>query len=222
MKKTYSPAEEFFQVNKPWGREVRQLRKIVLGSELVEEWKWKTPCYTLKGKNVVLIQRFKNYCAVLFFKGALVKDTDRLLVKPGKHTQAGRLLRFASVEEIKSSQRILAEYIRGAIEVEKVGKKAASSKAKVLLVPEELEQQFKQDPSLQKAFQALTPGRQRAYLIFIEAAKQSSTRLTRIQKCRERIFAGKGLNDCICGLTRKPPYCDGSHRQLKISSIQNN
>lgn len=214
--------ETFFQDNKPWSEEVRQLRKIVQGSELVEEWKWKAPCYTLNGKNVVLIQRFKNYCAVLFFKGALIKDPHQLLVKPGEHTQSGRLLRFSSVEEIKSRQPILTEYIRGAIEIEKAGKKAVSSKAKAHLIPEELDQLFKQDAVLQKAFQALTPGRQRAYLIFIEAAKQSLTRITRIQKCRARIVAGKGLNDCICGLTRKPPYCDGSHRQLTTSSTQKN
>ncbi len=199
---------------KHWQAELEQLRAILLEFPFTEEIKWGVPCYVFEHKNILIIQGFKEYCGLLFFKGALLKDAKGILIKPGENTQGGRLIRFKSVPEILKMKTPLKAYIKEAIEIEKKGLKLAPINTE-LIIPEELVRQFKKDPIFKKAFHALTPGRQRAYNMFFTAAKQTTTRETRIEKYRQQIINGKGINDCTCGLSNKMPYCDGSHKQLK-------
>lgn len=200
---------------KKWEAELRLLREVALGCGLTEALKWRLPCYTCEGSNVVILQPFKEYVAIGFFKGALLKDPEGILTKPGEHTQSGRLIRFTSVDDIKRLEPVIIAYIREAIGIEKAGLKVARKKHEAYEIPQELRQALDQQAALKKAFYALTPGRQRAYILFFSAARQSPTRVSRIEKCKERILSGKGLTDCICGLTQKPPYCDGSHKLIK-------
>lgn len=178
-----------------WQGEVAQLRKIILGCGLTEELKWGNPCYTWEQKNVVLIHSFKDYCAVLFFKGALLPDPDGLLVQQTKNVQAARQARFTSLQEIKRKKYILRTYIQKAIEVEKAGLKVTLKKTVEFPVPEEFKARLKKTPELKTAFRSLTPGRQRAYLLHFAAPKQSATRTSRIERCIPLILRGKGLND---------------------------
>ncbi len=180
---------------KKWQEEMRRLRSIVLASELTEELKWGKPCYTLEGKNVVLIIAFKEYCALLFCKGALLKDAHGILVKPGENTQAARQIRFTSVGQIVTLERALKAHIKEAIEVEKAGLDVDYKKSAELVLPDELLKNFAKNPALKTAFAALTPGRQRGYVIYFSAAKQSKTREARIEKYARLILAGKGMND---------------------------
>ncbi len=180
---------------KKWQEETEKLRTIILGCPLTEEMKWGKPCYTLEKKNIVLIQGFKEYCALLFFKGALLKDPDGLLVKPGENTQSGRQLRFTSVRQIVQMKPLVKAYIDAAIAVEQSGLKVKLKKTTDFALPEELQAQFDELPALKAAFEALTPGRQRAYLLHFAAPKQSKTRTSRIEKCVRQILSGKGLND---------------------------
>jgi uncharacterized protein YdeI (YjbR/CyaY-like superfamily) len=179
---------------KKWQEEMKKLRKMILGSELIEEWKWGKPCYTFQNSNIVLIIGFKEYCALLFCKGALLNDAGGL-IKAGENTQAARQIRFTSVREIVEMEPILKNYIHEAIEAERAGLKVNYKKSTELVFPEELQKKLKKDPAFKTAFGALTPGRQRAYNIYFSAAKQSKTRESRIEKCMERILNGKGLND---------------------------
>jgi uncharacterized protein YdeI (YjbR/CyaY-like superfamily) len=167
---------------------------ILLDCRLTEELKWGEPCYTFQGKNIVLIGAFKEYITLLFFKGALLKDTHGLLVAPG-NTQAGRQIRFTGVQEIIEMEPILKTYIHEAIEVEKAGLKVKLKKHSEYIVPEELQRKLDEIPALKTAFEALTPGRQRAYMFHISAPKQSKTRESRVEKCVPLILDGKGLND---------------------------
>jgi uncharacterized protein YdeI (YjbR/CyaY-like superfamily) len=178
-----------------WRKEFKRLRAIALGCELSEELKWGQPCYTLQKKNIVIIQGFKEYCAFLFFKGALLKDAEGLLVKPGENTQASRQIRFTNVREIVRLQRVLAAYIHEAIGVEKAGLKVKLRKTADLEMPEEFQTKLDESPALKKAFYGLTPGRQRGYLLHFSQAKQAKTRESRIAKCRGQILKGKGLHD---------------------------
>jgi len=178
-----------------WGKEVAQLRVILLDCQLNEEWKWDKPCYRYEDSNVAIIQPFKEYCALMFFKGALLNDVHGMLVSPGENSQAGRQLRFTDVQQILAQESVLKAYIAQAIAVEKAGLKVHFKKSSEFALPEELQQQLDQMPALKKAFATLTPGRQRAYLLYFSAAKQSKTRVSRIEKCRERILSGKGLDD---------------------------
>ncbi|MFM2146001.1 MAG: hypothetical protein RL732_837 [Bacteroidota bacterium] len=171
------------------------LRTIVRASGLTEELKWYQPCYTYEGNNVVIISGFKDYCLLGFFKGALLKDPKGLLTRPGQHTQSGRQLRFTTTAEINKLKPLIKAYLQEAIEVEKAGSKVAYKKTDAYAVPEELQRKMKAVPAFQKAFHALTPGRQRGYLLYFAAAKQSKTREDRIEKHMPRIFEGKGLND---------------------------
>ncbi len=178
-----------------WRNEFERLRTIALGCELTEELKWGQPCYTLQNKNIVIIQGFKEYCAFLFFKGALLKDTEGLLVKPGENTQASQQIRFTNDREIVRLSHVLTAYIHEAIDVEKAGLKVKLRKTADLEMPEEFQTKLDESPALKKAFYALTPGRQRAYLFHFSQAQQAKTRDSRVAKCSGQILKGKGLHD---------------------------
>jgi uncharacterized protein YdeI (YjbR/CyaY-like superfamily) len=178
-----------------WQEEFETLREIVLGSPLTEELKWGQACYTSDGRNVVLIHGFKEYCALLFFKGALLKDPKRILVQQTENVQSARQLRFTSVREIAGMKPILKAYIQEAIDVEKAGLEVKLKKTSDFKVPEEFQEKLDESPALKKAFAALTPGRQRGYLFYLSAAKQSKTREARVAKCIPQILAAKGLDD---------------------------
>jgi uncharacterized protein YdeI (YjbR/CyaY-like superfamily) len=184
----------FLRKAKKWQEELKELRRIILDCQLNEEMKWRHPCYTLQGKNVVLIHGFKEYCAVLFMKGALLKDAKGLLVAPGK-MQSGRQIRFANVREITQMEPTLKAYIHEAIEAEKSGLKVRRKTTAEFKVPEEFKEKLKEAPALKAAFDALTPGRQRGYLLYFSGAKQSKTRESRVEKCMPQILKGKGLDD---------------------------
>ena len=185
----------YFKKAGPWQEEVEQLRAIVLSCGLDEELKWGSPCYVFEKKNVVLIHTFKEYCALLFFKGALLKDPRGILVQQSENVQAARQIRFTDVNEIIKKQRVLKAYIQNAIEVEKAGLKVALRKTTEYSIPDELRRMFEKNQGLRKAFYALTPGRQRGYLLHFSSAKQSKTREARIEKNIPRILEGYGLDD---------------------------
>jgi uncharacterized protein YdeI (YjbR/CyaY-like superfamily) len=178
-----------------WQEELKKLRMILLDYGLTEELKWRAPCYTFQKSNIVIIQGFKEYCALMFFKGALLNDANCILIKPGENTQAGRQIRFTNVREIVEMETILKAYIYEAIEVEKVGLKVNFNKNTELIIPEEFQNKLDEIPALKTAFDVLTPGRQRAYNLYFSAPKQSKTRESRVEKCMQQILNGKGLND---------------------------
>jgi uncharacterized protein YdeI (YjbR/CyaY-like superfamily) len=186
--------DALWRQEKKWREEFEALRSIVLDFDLAEEVKWYQAGYTLAGKNVVLIHGFKEYCALMFFKGALLKDSKRILATPGQH-QAARQLRFASLEEIIKMKPVLKAYICEAIEVEKAGLKVKLKKTVDFKIPDELQRKLDELPALKTAFAALTPGRQRNYIFHISQPKQSKTREARVEKCMPLILNGKGLND---------------------------
>jgi uncharacterized protein YdeI (YjbR/CyaY-like superfamily) len=206
---------EYISKAKKWKNEMVLLRTILLNFKLEESIKWGKPCYAFNNSNLIIIQAFKYHCDLGFFKGALLKDPKKKLVKAGEHSQLGRQLRFLNENEIVQSETLIKSYIKEAIEVEKKGTSILPKKEIQNISVPELDEIFKTNIELKKAFQALTPGRQRAYLIFFSAAKQSDTRITRIQKCTPKILCGKGMTDCTCGLSRRMPICDGSHNKLK-------
>ena len=210
-----NPKVDTFLLNvKKWREELTVLRSIVMDSGLAEELKWGAPCYVHEKANVIIIYGFKDYFALLFFKGALMKDPEDLLRKPGENTQSGRQIRLTSMDEMLGQEEVLRAYIQHAIEVEKAGEKVITKKTEEYPVPSELEESFAENSDLQHAFYGLTPGRQRAYLLHFAEAKQSATRKARIEKYTPRILNGKGILDCWCGLSKRMPTCDGSHRQL--------
>ena len=180
---------------KKWQEEMKKLRMITLDCQLTEELKWGKPCYTFQNTNVVLIIGFKEYCALLFCKGALLKDANGILIKPGENTQAARQIRFTNVREIVALEPILKAYIREAIAAEKAGLKVHFKKSTEFTIPEEFQKKLDEIPALKTAFDALTPGRQRAYILHFSAPKQSKTRESRVEKCMLQILDGKGLND---------------------------
>ena len=185
----------FFSKETKWQKEYGKLRSIILDCGLDEKLKWGCPCYTDPEKNIVLIHVFKEYCALLIFKGALMKDEHGLLIQQTKNVQVPRQLRFTSVAEIVKLKRTIKAYIFEAIEVEKAGVKAPLKKTKEFDVPEEFKEKLDEMPALKKAFKALTPGRQRGYLLYFSQAKQAKTREARIEKCTPQILNGKGLDD---------------------------
>ncbi|MEP6928399.1 MAG: DUF1801 domain-containing protein [Flavobacterium sp.] len=185
----------YFDKVKKWQKEMEKLRTIALDCQLTEELKWGTPCYTLEKKNIVLIHEFKEYCAFLFFKGSLLKDTNDILIQQTENTQATRQIRFTNVKDIIELKPILKAYIYEAIEVEKAGLQVDFKKTKEFEVPEEFQKKLNEESKLKKAFEALTPGRQRAYLLHFSQPKQSKTRESRIEKATPEILEGKGLND---------------------------
>lgn len=178
-----------------WQEAFKKLRAIVLEFPLTEDVKWRNACYTLDGANVVLIHGFKEYCALLFFKGSLLKDPKGILVRPGENTQTTRQIRFTSVAEVDAKQPTIRDMIRKALEAERAGLKATKKSSTELQLPVELAKTLDENPALKKAFEALTPGRQRMYAIFISGAKQAKTREARVKKCVPLIKKGKGLND---------------------------
>ncbi len=178
-----------------WREETEKLRAILLECPVTEELKWGVPCYTVDDKNVVLIHGFKEYCAILFVKGALLKDPKGILIQQTENVQSARQVRFTSLQEIVKLQAVLKTYIRAAIEVEKAGLKVVHKSTEEFEVAEEFQNRLDKTPTLKKAFEALTPGRQRTYLLHFSSAKQSKTRESRIEKCLPMILDGKGLND---------------------------
>ena len=187
--------DEFLTKEKKWKEEFEKLRGIILDCELTEELKWGVPCYTFQSGNVVLIHGFKEYCAILFINGALLKDAQGILIQQTENVQAARQIRFTNVQEIVAMEAILKDYIYEAIEVEKSGLKVDFKKNTEFIIPEELQNKFDQIPALKTAFEALTPGRQRAYIFYFSQPKQSKTRESRVEKSVEQILNGKGLND---------------------------
>ena len=185
----------FLDKAKKWREEFEKLRKVCLDCELTEELKWGKPCYTCQGSNIVLIHGFKEYCALLFFKGALLKDPKRILVQQTENVQAARQIRFTSVKEIVQMEPVLKAYIKEAIEAEKAGLEVSYKKTSEFGMPEEFQNRLDKSPALKAAFNALTPGRQRGYILYFSAAKQSQTRASRVEKCVPQILNGRGLND---------------------------
>ncbi|WP_435139306.1 DUF1801 domain-containing protein [Formosa sp. A9] len=200
---------------KKWKTELTKLREIILECGLKEEFKWMHPCYTDNGKNIVLIHEFKDYFAILFHKGVLLKDPENILVQQTENVQSARQIRFTDLPEIEELKPTIKEYIEEAVEIEKSGKKIEKKKTSDFNTPKELEQKFEENPDFKKAFKNLTAGRQRGYLLHFDKPKQSKTKTSRIEQNMERIMDGYGLNDCVCGLSKRKPNCDGSHKQLE-------
>lgn len=185
----------YIRKNKQWSAELSLLREILLSTELVEEIKWRTPCYTLDGGNVAFIGAFKDHCVLSFLKGALLKDPKKILEKPGENTQSARIIRLRSADDIKQRTAVLKKYLDEAIANEKAGLKPAMNAKNELTIPPELQAKFDENDELEVAFTSLTPGRQRAYVMFINGAKQSKTRTARVEKHMQRILEGKGMDD---------------------------
>ncbi|WP_433764762.1 YdeI/OmpD-associated family protein [Flavobacterium ginsenosidimutans] len=190
-----SKVDFYFEKVEKWKSELEQMRAIVLDCHLSEELKWGSPCYTFEKTNIVLIHYFKKYCAFLFFKGALMKDPDNILIQQSDNVQAARQIRFTNVEDILAKKEILKKYIFEAAEIEKSGRKVELKKVSDFEIAEELQNKFNSDANFKKAFYALSPGRQRAYLLHFSQPKQSKTREARVEKNISRILAGRGLND---------------------------
>src|SRR5690606_2225915 len=188
--------ETFFDNAKRWNDEFRLLREVVLENDfLTEDFKWMHPCYTYHGKNVVLIHGFKEYCALLFHKGVLLKDTDNILIQQTENVQSARQIRFTGLQEIIDLKLTIKAYIFEAMEVEKAGLEVPMKKTSEFKMPDEFKEALDNDPDLKTAFQGLTPGRQRGYLLYFSQAKQSATRANRVKKHIPKILQGKGLND---------------------------
>jgi uncharacterized protein YdeI (YjbR/CyaY-like superfamily) len=185
----------FFEKADKWQAEFEHLRTLILDCGLTEELKWGCPCYTFQKSNVVLIHGFKEYCAILFMKGALLNDTNGILIQQTENVQAARQIRFTNLQEIIALESVLKTHIYEAIEVEKAGLKVEMTKSTDLVFPEELQQKLDTHPDFKAAFEALTPGRQRAYNLHFSQPKQAQTRVSRVEKCMPQILLGKGLND---------------------------
>jgi len=187
--------DAFFSQARTWREEMAGLRTILLDCGLAEELKWGKPCYAFQGSNVVVMQGFKAYCALLFLKGVLLKNAGGILVKTGENTRVGRQIRFTSFREIVRLEPVLKAHIHEAVEVEKAGLKVDPEKNTELIFPEEFQNKLEESPALNRAFDALTPGRQRAYVFYFSAPRQSKTRVSRVEKCLRQILNGKGLHD---------------------------
>lgn len=185
----------YFSKNEKWEKEINKLRTIILDCGLTEELKWGSPCYTYGNNNIVLIHVFKEYCAVLFFKGALLNDSNGILIQQTKNVQSARQVRFTNIQEVVKLEKILKTYIYEAIEVEKAGLKVKLKKTSDFKIPEEFQKKLDKMATLKKAFEALTPGRQRGYIFYFSQAKQSKTRESRVEKYIPQILKGKGLDD---------------------------
>ena len=190
-----NPKVEFFFKKGNWQEEFEKLRTIVLSCDLTEELKWGCPCYTFEERNIVLMHGFKEYCALLFFKGALLKDPEGILIQQTDNVQSARQIRFSGAREIVKMKKTLKAYILEAIEVEKAGGKVNLKQTAEFKMPAEFKSRLEEDPVLKKAFSSLTPGRQRGYLLYFAAPKQSKTRAARVEKYSQQILKGKGLND---------------------------
>lgn len=198
-----------------WRKELTILRQTINTCGLTEDFKWMHPCYSDKNKNIALIHEFKDYCAILFIKGTLLNDTKNILVQQTENTQSARQIRFSSLAEIVALESVIKEYIYEAIEVERANLKIPKKATSDFEMPAELLQKFEENLDLKNAFNKLTEGRKRGYLLHFAQAKQAQTRIVRIEKNTERILKGIGLKDCTCGLSKRKPNCDGSHKQLE-------
>jgi uncharacterized protein YdeI (YjbR/CyaY-like superfamily) len=201
---------------KNWKKEAALLREILLTTQLEEDFKWARPCYTHNGKNILGIATLKAHCALNIFNGASLSDPNGLLIIPGEHSQSGRWMKFESIAEIKKKSPAIKAFVKEAIMLETSGTLKEKIKAPTLALPTALQAIFKKNAKLQKAFNALTPGRQRAYLIYFSSAKNEKTIINRIEKYAPKILCGKGFNDCTCGLSKRMPTCDGSHKFASI------
>jgi len=195
MNRMVSNVDEFFNKADKWQEEFKELRRIILDFQLDEEVKWGKPCYTFQKSNIILIHGFKEYCALLFIKGALLKDDKGILVAQTENVQAARQIRFTNVQDIVEQEPIIKAFINEAIEAEKAGLKVNYKEPAEFKIAEEFQNKLDENPALKKAFEALTPGRQRAYLLYFSAPKQSKTRVSRVEKYNQQILNGKGLND---------------------------
>ena len=195
MNKPNPQVDGYLRKNKQWQEPLGALRALLLDTELTEEVKWRVPCYTLGGKNVIFIAAFKTNCVLSFVKGVLLKDPKRLLIQQTENSQSVRIIRFAGAEQVVELKAVLKAYIKEAIEVEEAGLKVALKKVSEFAVPEEFQARLDEAPALKKAFAALTPGRQRGYLLHFAGAKQSKTRAARVEKWRGHILEGKGMED---------------------------
>lgn len=207
--------ESLIQGLETWKEEVQQLREFVLDCGLEEEFKWRQPCYSFHGKNVLIIGRFKEHVTVSFFKGVLLKDDAGVLVSPGENSQSVKYLIFKSLKAIIESERLIKDYVFEAIEIEKSGAVIEKKKSENFDFPDELNDAFKSDKKFEEAFTNLTTGRQRGYVLFITGSKNSSTRKNRIEKYKDRILRGFGIHDCVCGHSKRYPTCDGSHKNYE-------
>ncbi|MDB5289882.1 MAG: hypothetical protein JWL69_1123 [Phycisphaerales bacterium] len=195
MSRMNPKVDGYLRKSKQWQEELQKLRMIILDCQLTEEVKWRVPCYTFQGSNVLFIGRFKESCVLSFVKGALLKDARGVLVQQTENTQSVRVIRFTNVQQIVELEPVLKAYINEAIEVEKSGLKVNFKKTSEFTIPEEFQTKLDEIPALKTAFAALTPGRQRAYLLYFSGAKQSKTRESRVEKCMQQILNGKGLDD---------------------------
>lgn len=216
-----SKVDHFFNEPSQWQNEYKKLRTIVLSCGLNEDLKWGQPCYTYhnvkKGKgqvNVLIIAGFKDFCALSFLKGVLLNDSQGLLQKPGENSHSVRYLKFTDADQITKAESIIKSYIYEAIEIERAGLVVEQKKNREPK-PEELIQRFQENTSLKIAFERLTPSKQRGYILYFSAPKQSKTRFSRIDQYTQRILNGKGFHDCVCGLSKRMPTCDGSHKSLE-------
>lgn len=209
-----SKVDSYFSELTKWCPELVKLRGIIVSCGLHEELKWGVPVYTFRTANVLGINRLKDCCTLSFFKGALLNDAAGILLQPGENTQAGRWIKFTDVAEISGMEKLLKEYIHEAIEVEKAGLEVKYKETAAYEMPDELQAKFAEFPNFKAAFELLTPGRQRGYLLHFSGAKQSKTRISRIEKYLPRILDGKGIHDCVCGHSKKMPACDGSHKYI--------
>lgn len=216
MKRANREVSEYLGKVQQWRKELCKLREIALDCQLTEEFKWGQPCYTYQQSNVAILSPFKRYCILAFFKGVLLDDPNGILTAPGENSQASRQVCFTSIQEILDMEPVLKQYIANAIQIEISGLKVDFKKERAP-IPEEFQSNLDRSTALKKAFDALTPGRQRGYLLYFSAAKGPDARKRRIEKYIERILDGKGINDCICGLSRRMPICDGSHKALQSS-----
>lgn len=207
--------ETYFENLKQWKPELELLRSIVLDCGLVEEFKWRGPCYTFNNSNCIIIGGFKDNFVISFLKGVFLRDDHELLQKPGDNSQTVRFMRFTEASQVLELEPIIKTYIYEAIEVEKAGMKLDPADKPTLEYIPEFEKIMSENAEFKAAFEALTPGRQRAYNMHFASAKQSETRTSRIISIMPRVLKGKGLNDCICGLSKRMPNCDGSHKMLK-------
>jgi len=204
--------ESFFEDASKWQKEFKIFRQLLLDCGLNEELKWGQPCYTYKKGNIAILYGFKDFCGPGFFKGVLLKDEKEILEKPGENSQSSRYIKFTDTQQIIEMEAVLRAYIFEAIEVEKAGLKVDFKEKNELKFPEELQQKFQDNPIFKKAFEKLTPGRQREYNLYFTAAKQAKTRTSRIESYMQRILDGYGKSDCLCGHSKRMPRCDGSHK----------
>lgn len=205
--------DEFIESANRWKAELKYLRSIALECGLSEAFKWRQPCYTHNNKNILIISSFKKHAFISFLKGALLSDPNSVLIAPGENSNSVRLLPFSDVSEIKSLEKTIKAYIFEALEVENLGLKIKKVAVSEFEIPDELDAKFNQYSEFKKAFEALTPGRQKGYLLHFSSAKKSTTRIARIEKYKSRIMAGYGINDCVCGHSKRMPNCDGAHKQ---------